>query len=234
MADSICAAMRTEFNSVMWWDLRNGQDPTNNNSPSLYGWRNYGDYGVVDSANPAGPADAYPAYYVGKLLKYFARRGDQLIAAANDYQLMSVCAAKRTDGTLGLLVINKSATTALNANITISKATLGGNASLYSYGIPQDNAAKTGVGSADVATSTVTGLGSNFSFSFPAYSASVLTFANSASPTPTASRTPDATVTRTPAPTATRTAMPTAKRTPTPTTKPTTTPLPTPRPAIVS
>ena len=79
MADSICAAMQTEFNSVMWWDLRNGQETTNNNSASLYGWRNYGDYGVVDSADPAGPADAYPTYYVGQLLKYFARGGDQLV-----------------------------------------------------------------------------------------------------------------------------------------------------------
>ena len=230
MADSICAAMRTEFNSVMWWDLRNGQETTNNNSASLYGWRNYGDYGVVDSAIPAGPADAYPTYYVGKLLKYFARGGDQLIAAASDYELISVCAAKRVDGTLGLLVINKSATTALNANITINQAALGGSGNLYSYGIPQDNAAKTGIGSADVASRSVTGLSSKFSLSFPAYSVSVLAFAN-ASPTPTSSRTPSATATRTPVPTATRTAAPTnkptatstAKRTATPTVRPTAT-----------
>ncbi len=215
MADSICAALQTEFNSVMWWNLRNGQETTNNNSASLYGWRNYGDYGVVDSADPAAPADAYPTYYVGKLLKYFARGGDHLIAAASDYQLMSVCAARRTDGTLGLLVINKSATTALNAHITISQATLGGDGTLYSYGIPQDNAARTGIGSADVASSPVTGLGSNFSHSFPAYSVSVLTFANNASPTPTASRTPIPTASRTPAPTATKRPTPTATRTPT-------------------
>ncbi len=60
MADSICAAMNTEFNAVVWWDLRNGQETGNNNSSSLYGWRQYGDYGVVDSVDPAGPADTYP------------------------------------------------------------------------------------------------------------------------------------------------------------------------------
>ena len=37
MADSICAAMQTEFNAVMWWDLRNGQETGNNNSSTLYG-----------------------------------------------------------------------------------------------------------------------------------------------------------------------------------------------------
>ncbi len=74
LADSICAAMNTEFNSVVWWDLRNGQVKTDNNSASLYGWRQYGDYGIVDGANPAGPADSYPTYYVQKLLQHFARR----------------------------------------------------------------------------------------------------------------------------------------------------------------
>ena len=228
MADSICAAMRTEFNAVMWWDLRNGQEAQNNNSTSLYGWRNYGDYGVIDSANPAGPADAYPTYYVGKLLKYFARGGDQLIDAASDYPLMSVCAARRTDGTLALLVINKSPTAALDAHIDVSRATVGRTGTLYSYGIPQDNAAKTGMGSADVASSPVPGLSSNFSFTFPAYSVSVLAFAKPASPTPTASRTaiPTRTATRTATrtPTATRTGTRTATRTATKTATATRTP----------
>ena len=39
LADSLCAAMKTEFNGVIWWDLRNGQETGNNNSSSLYGWR---------------------------------------------------------------------------------------------------------------------------------------------------------------------------------------------------
>lgn len=202
MADSICAAMQTEFNSVMWWDLRNGQEMDGNLSASLYGWREYGDYGVVDGTIPPDPAaDVYPAFYAGELLKYFARGGDQLLTAASDYRLMSTCAATRADGTLGLLVINKSATNALNANIAISHATLSGNATLYSYGIPQDNAAKAGTGSPAIVTTPVTGLSTNFSFSFPAYSANVLVFSNGASPSPTTTLT--ATITATP------TAMPT-------------------------
>jgi alpha-N-arabinofuranosidase len=228
LADSICAAMHTEFNAVLWWDLRNGQETANNNSASLYGWRNYGDYGVVDSADPASPADAYPTYYVGKLLKYFARGGDQLIASASDYQLMSVCAAKRADGTLALLVINKSATTALNARITVDQGAIGAGGILYSYGVPQDNAARTGTGSADVAASPVSGLSPNFSLSFPAYSANVLTFSKP-SPTPTPTRTP-ARPTSTPA--TKPSATPTARRTPTPTAKPTATRKPTTTPTV--
>ncbi|PYI79911.1 MAG: alpha-L-arabinofuranosidase, partial [Verrucomicrobia bacterium] len=69
-ADSVCSAMKTEFNAVVWWDLRNGQDTANNNSSALYGWRLYGDYGIVDSATPAVPADRYPTFYLAKLLQY--------------------------------------------------------------------------------------------------------------------------------------------------------------------
>ena len=216
LADSICAAMNTEFNAVTWWDLRNGQETGNNSSSSLYGWRQYGDYGVVDSADPPVPADTYPTYYVERLLQHFARGGDHLVSAASDYPFLSVCAAQRTAGGLTLLVVNNSASDALNANISISGTSTGSTGTLYSYGIPQDNAAETGTGSADIATTPVTGLSTNFTFNFPAYSANVIAFgaASSASPTPTATKTatPTATASATSTPTATasRTATATA------------------------
>jgi len=221
LADSICAAMNTEFNAVVWWDLRNGQETTNNNSSSLYGWRQYGDYGITDSTDPAGPADTYPTFYVDRLLQHFARGGDQLVSSASDYSLLSVCAAERTNGGLTLLVVNKSPSIAFNTNITVSGASPGSTGTLYSYGIPQDNAAETGVGSADIATSPITGLSTSFSYDFPAYSANVIAFGSggSSSPTPTATRsatpTATATVTATSSPTlaASRTATPTASAT---------------------
>src|SRR5208282_3084826 len=189
----------------------------NNNSPALYGWRQYGDYGVVDSADPAGPADTYPTYYVERLLQHFARGGDQLVSSASDYPLLGVCGAQRANGGLTLLVVNKSASNALNASITISGATPGSTGTLYSYGIPQDNAAEKGAGSADIATSPVTGLSTNFSYNFPAYSANVIAFGGSGGPSPTA------TATTTPTPTATATATATSTATATRTATPTAT-----------
>src|SRR5439155_26107509 len=120
LAESIGTVVKTEFNAVIWWDMRNGQETASNNSSSLYGWRLYGDYGIVNGANPAGPGDRYPAYYVGKLLQYFARGGDPLAPSSSDYVLLWPYAARRADGSLTLLVINKSAASALNANITIT------------------------------------------------------------------------------------------------------------------
>jgi alpha-N-arabinofuranosidase len=219
VADSECAAMGTEFKAIMRWDLRNGQETGNNNSSALYGWRLYGDYGTVDSADPAGPADRYPTFYVAKLLQNFARGGDHLVPSSSDYPLLSICAAKDSNGKLALLVINKNASSALNANITISGAAPSSTGSLYSYGIPQDNAASTGIGSADVSVSPISGLAANFSRSFPAYSASVISFNAGASPSPTPTATP--TIAPTPSPTATPTATPTRSPTPTPTATPT-------------
>jgi hypothetical protein len=184
LADSLGTAMKTEFNGVIWWDLRNGQETANNNSSSLYGWRLYGDYGIVTAANPAGPADRYPAFYVAKLLQYFGRGGDVLVSAASNYRLLSIYAARRADGSLTLLAINKTPATPLNAHIALNGYSPNGTLSVYSYGIPQDEAARTGVGSADIALTRYSGLGSTFVFTFPAYSATVLSVHGTPPPSP--------------------------------------------------
>jgi len=178
LADSLGQALQTEFNAVIWWDTRNGQETGNNNDSSLYGWRQYGDYGITDSANPAGPADRYPTYYVARLLQYFARGGDQIVRATSDYALLSVYAAARTNGALTLLVVNKSATNTLNASLSINGYVPNTNAAIYSYGIPQDNAAHTGIGSADVSRTNFVGAATNFPYSFPPYSVTVICLTN--------------------------------------------------------
>lgn len=174
LADTLGEAMKTEFNAVLWWDLRNAPETGNNNAPSLYGWRLYGDYGIVNDATPAGPADRYPAFYVAKLLKTFARGGDQLVAASSDFGLLSIYAARRADGSITLLAINKSTTNALQARITLQVFGPNGTLDVYSYGIPQDEAARTGIGSADIAITSVSVVGSTFTHTFPPYSATVL------------------------------------------------------------
>ena len=68
LADSFGQITQTEFNSFLWWDLRNMQDRNGNNSSSLYGWRPYGDFGIM-----SGNDTRYPTFYIFKLLKYFAQ-----------------------------------------------------------------------------------------------------------------------------------------------------------------
>ena len=174
LADALGTLLKTEFNAVMWWDLRNGQDGGNNNSTSLYGWRRYGDYGIVDSADPAGPADRYPTFYVDKLLKNFARGDETVVQAQSDYRGLGVYAVKGKEHSLRILVINKHPSAALNATISIPGLKKGEKAKLFSYGIAQDEAAHTGEGSADVQQSTLTPQGSTLTFSPGPYSVHVI------------------------------------------------------------
>jgi hypothetical protein len=184
LADSVCRAMQTEFNAVIWWDIRNGQETGNNNSASLYGWRQYGDYGITSGANPATPADRYPTFYVAKLLKNFARGGDQLVRAISDYNDIAAYSARRANGSLTVLVLNKNATTAFSTNISVAGFAPGASATINAYGIPQDESARTGVGSADVAQSTIANAGATFTYNFPPYSATVITLSAASQPPP--------------------------------------------------
>jgi hypothetical protein len=186
LADSFGQLLQTEFDALMWWDLRNGKDTSNNNSSSLYGWRLYGDYGIMDSVVPPAASDLYPTYYVGKMLQYFGRAGDQVMSASSDYVGLAVYAVKQANGVLSILFINKHPTSSLVANVTVSGYNPSSSAVMYSYGIPQDTAAQTGSGSADIAQSTVTIPGASFSSTFGPYSASVLALGGSVPTIPAA------------------------------------------------
>ena len=175
LLDSTGQLLTTEFRSLIWWGLRNSAE-TNNNSASLYGWRDYGDYGMISQAG-----ERHPSFYAAKLLKSFARGGDALVSSRSVPvggvgTLVALYAARRTNGTLTLLVINKSPDTPATASIQLQRFVPDGEALLYRYGILQDEAARTHVGSADVEVTPISGASAILTESFPPYSASVLVF----------------------------------------------------------
>ncbi len=168
MADSLAELMQTELNGLFWWNFQNGGYNTSGNvSPSLYGWRPYGDYGVVEGVTN------FPPYYASKLMKNFVQAGDTVITAASDYILLSTYAARRQDGSLTVLTINKDPTNAATGQVSLTGFVPASTGAVYSYGMPQDNAAQTGIGSSDVAQTALSGAGTNFNYSFPPYSATV-------------------------------------------------------------
>jgi hypothetical protein len=169
LADSLAQLMQTELNGLFWWNLRNGGTITNgNNSPLLYGWRLYGDYGVLEGT------DLYPPYYTAKLMQDFVQTGDTVITATSDYTLLSTYAVRRQNGSLTILTINKSPSNTATGQVAVAGFTPASSATVYAYGIPQDNAAQTSLGSPDVAQTNFPGAGTNFNFAFPPYSATVL------------------------------------------------------------
>jgi hypothetical protein len=174
LADSTCRLMKTEFNAYLWWDLRNGHNSTGTFDPTIYGWRTYGDEGMLD-----GASGKYPIFYAEKLLQYFVRPGDTVLNATSDYLLLASYAARKTNGTLTMLVINKDATTNFNAQIAISNFIPASAATVRFYGIPQDDAVFTNnltAGAQDIATNSFGTASTNFTYNFPPLSLTLFTF----------------------------------------------------------
>ena len=148
-ADNLGQILQTEFNSRVWWDLRNGLGTVDNPDPANYGWRTKANGSFLDDGGivygPGGVGSAYPKYYCAKLMPKFAADGDTVVRATSDYPLLATYAVMRTNGTLTLLVINKSAASNLTANFNLSGYVPYGSAAIYSYGIPQDEAARPGL-----------------------------------------------------------------------------------------
>jgi len=93
-ADSVGQLLYTEFNGLMWWDLRNSHE-NNYNPAGLYGWRSYGDYGIV---SPKNGADFYPTFFASRILSYFAHGGDQVVAASSSNRLLGTYAVVQAGG----------------------------------------------------------------------------------------------------------------------------------------
>jgi hypothetical protein len=173
--DSLAQLMQTEFNGLFWWNLRNGGDSYGYNvSPSLYGWRLYGDYGVLEGT------ELYPTYYTTALMTNFVQVGDTVVGAASDWPLLPVYAARRQDGSLTVLTINKDPVNTLTGQLSVAGFNPGSEVAVYSYGIPQDDAAEYGAGSPDIAQSALCISSTTFNYPFPPYSATVMVFPPSA------------------------------------------------------
>ncbi len=178
--DAIGQILQTEFNAFLWWDLRNGQAVVTNSDNALYGWRTNSSGSILTdegclTGNVAPPnSNCYPSYYCMRLMQYFARGGDTVVTVTNDYELLGTYAVRRTNGSLTMLVVNKSSYASLNAAINLAGYVPFSNATVYSYGIPQDNAARTGIGSLDIAQTNSPVAGASFNYTFAPYSATVL------------------------------------------------------------
>jgi hypothetical protein len=177
LADSLAQLMKTEFDSFIWWDLRNGLWYNGDLDPSIYGWRMYGDEGVIGGLNTC-----YPSFYGFKLMQYFAQAGDSIVGTSSDYPLLSAYAARRTNGALSLLVLNKDSTATMNAQLNLTGFSPASTALVRSYGILQDEAARTNgpAASQDLSTNWLTSAAPVFTNSFPPYSLTLFTFAPSA------------------------------------------------------
>ena len=181
-ADALGSLLQAGYAAGVSWDLHNSYETGNNNSASLYGWRNGGDYGLLGSANDNdAPASApnvpYPTYFAEQLVSKFEHAGDTVVSVASNDPNLTVYGVREANGHLTLLAINKSSTAALTGQFQISGFQPATQATVWQYGETQDTAqSQTTDGHSALAnsTATLTVAGSNFSYQFPQYSMTVL------------------------------------------------------------
>ncbi len=183
VADSIGAMLETAYNGSWVWDLRNGFSSQYNNSSSLYGWRQGGDYGLLGiNNNPptSGPEIPYPTYFAEQLASKMIHNGDTVVSVGvspADATLSVYAVLQAANGHLDLLVLNKNASTNLTEQFNLTGFQPGMQATMYQYGETQDTAQEnspSGAASLATTTPTLTLNGASFSMTFPAYSMSVI------------------------------------------------------------
>jgi alpha-L-arabinofuranosidase len=182
VADSLGSLLESPYEGADIWDLRNYYDTTQNNSASLYGWREGGDYGIIGS--PGGPSPPtsgayvpYPSYFGEQLASKIIQAGGNVVQAASNDPNLSVYAVLEPDGDLDLMVINKSSTSALTGQFQVAGFQPSTQAQVWQYGETQDNAqeaSSNGQSALANFTATLTLNGSDFSYSFPEYTMTVL------------------------------------------------------------
>ena len=186
-ADSLGQLMQTEFNSRVWYGFRIGSDTRGCFDSWLYGWRTYGNMGMVSDGEASGMVPVpnptkFPTFYAAKLMQYFAQAGDTILASSSDYPWLAIYAAQKTSGALSLLVLNKDMTNNFNGQITLNDYNPAASAMVRSFGLPQDAAAQTNGPAAaqDIATNIFTGVSTTFNYNFPPLSMTLFTLSPSA------------------------------------------------------
>jgi autotransporter-associated beta strand protein len=186
-ANSLGSLLTSGYSASNMWDLRNGWDTTQNNSNALYGWRKGGDYGAIGPSGQGNPpyADtyiAYPNYFALQLASKIIVAGGQVVSAASNYSDLDVYAVRESNGDLELLVINTNPAVAITNQFNVSGFQPTGSAQVWQYGKAEDLAQSLTTNGAAALTHTNTTLtlsGANFSYTFPAYSMTVLDLSGS-------------------------------------------------------
>jgi hypothetical protein len=181
LADSLGVLLDSSYDGADVWDLRNDWETGNNNSSSLYGWRQGGDYGLLGSPNGSAPSSGtyteYPTYFAEQLASKIIKAGGTVVQATSSDPNLTTYAVTEANGDLELLVINKSSTSTETGQFQITNFTPGSTATVWQYGEAQDTAqsqSPTGASSLANFTTSLGVSGGSFSQSFPAYSMTVL------------------------------------------------------------
>ncbi|MGD0388819.1 MAG: hypothetical protein ABSC42_07685 [Tepidisphaeraceae bacterium] len=182
VADSLGSLLDSGYTGGLFWDLRNGWTTDGNNSPTLYGWREGGDEGILGDPNYndppiTGPYVPYPNYFGFQLASKIIQSGGTVVSAVSNYSELAVYSVLEANGHLDLLVINKNPDAAITDQFNLQGFTPNGQGQFWQYGEAQDYAqSQSSTGAASLANfnTALSFTGDSFSYAFPAYSMTVI------------------------------------------------------------
>ena len=89
---------------------------------------------------------------------------------------MASFAILKADGSVTVLLVNKHPSAAIPVQTSIQGMVNKSKITVYGYGIAQDEAARTGVGSQDIFTQSLSNLADTYAYNLAPYSVVVLTY----------------------------------------------------------
>ncbi len=160
MDDNYMTWLENGVANVDWWDVHNGASGGNNDSDSLYGNAQYGDYGILSngscaSTNICEPPDEtpFPTYYTLQMLSYLGHAGDTMVSSSSSNSLLAIHAVKQANGQLAIMIINKDPSTTYDLTLSLAGFSASGVATVYRYG---ENSTAISTSAQPVSGSTVT------------------------------------------------------------------------------
>lgn len=129
--------------AFVWWRLHQNVQTVGNLSTLLYGWRDYGDYGVLARNYPPGISppvnEPYPPFYAFKLLKVFARPGFEVVRTDTNNKLITVLAARNpATGRINLLLCNNAKETTVVVRVNTPGYARTEAPTMFTWGTVQD------------------------------------------------------------------------------------------------
>lgn len=99
--------------NVSWWDLHNSKVDAADESSSLYGTTNYGDYGILSVGDKGEPPlnSPFPAYFGYRLVHFLVQPNDHYVKTSSNTSLLSAYSVAEPNGDLGLMLVNTSPST---------------------------------------------------------------------------------------------------------------------------
>ncbi|MCY0869071.1 MAG: hypothetical protein OWT27_00560, partial [Firmicutes bacterium] len=120
---------------VSWWDLHNG--PTKgNDSASLYGTANYGDYGILSAGAPSEPPlnTPTPSFWGYRLVHLFAQPGDTYVSAQSSQLAITAYAVRRGRAGTSVMLVNTSSHRSFRVHVRLPMSTPAARVVEFSYG----------------------------------------------------------------------------------------------------